>query len=367
MLFLVAKKIRIEEMSAISFISKIGLHLLYPISLLWEIVYRIRRFYYNLGIFKRNHFAVPIISVGNLTFGGTGKTPFTLWLAGYLEKKKKKVMILTRGYKGKLEHSSGILRADKKLGYNASIFGDEPLIFTRRLQSTSVVVGKRRSENLIHYFDQILPDVVLLDDGHQHLKISRNLNLVLFDTTMPLSRYRVAPLGYMREGFGALKDADFVILGRCDQVTEHKRDSLKKMILSHNGELEFAEIYYGPNGFYNYDESITMSLSEVKGKNVIAVAGVASPDSFFLTLEQLGAKLVGKKVFSDHHDFKKEEITQIISEAEDLEALIITTEKDIVKIRRITGHERIYFLEVKVCFLSGEDKIERLVESVISP
>ena len=119
--------------------------LLGPFSWAWESVYQVRRFAYNYGVFKRNKFQVPIISVGNLTFGGTGKTPITLWIAEYFNSRERKVMILMRGYKGKLEHSSGILRSGKKIGFNPFYFGDEALLFARRLQNVSVVVGKNRS------------------------------------------------------------------------------------------------------------------------------------------------------------------------------------------------------------------------------
>src|SRR5690606_32028400 len=158
-------------------------------------------------------------------------------------------MILMRGYKGKLEKSSGILRGGRKLGYNPVDYGDEPLLLARRLESASIVVGRNRSENLRYHFNNEKPDVVLLDDGHQHLKLYRDLNIVLFDALMPASRYKVAPLGYMREGFSALKDADLVVIGRADQATRESIDNLKELVHSYAQAVSnCAEIGFGQSG-----------------------------------------------------------------------------------------------------------------------
>ena len=197
----------------------------FPLSFLWEGVYRLRRFFYRHGIFSQEAFEVPIISVGNLTFGGPGKTPFTLWLADYVHGQGKKVMILIRGYKGRLENSCGILRSGGRIGHNPTDYGDEAVLAAGRTQNTAIVVGRKRSENLAHYFEEERPDVVLLDDGHQHLKLARNLNIVLFDLLMPLDSYRTAPMGYMREGFSALREAGAVVLAKTDQAGEAKREN----------------------------------------------------------------------------------------------------------------------------------------------
>jgi tetraacyldisaccharide 4'-kinase len=130
----------------------INLIFLTPISLLWEFVHDIRRTFYDYGIFKQYSFHVPVISIGNLTFGGTGKTPFTLWLAKFLGQENKKVMILMRGYKGKLENIGGVIEAGKKINPDPYIYGDEALLYARQLENASIVVGKKRSE-LVYFKD----------------------------------------------------------------------------------------------------------------------------------------------------------------------------------------------------------------------
>lgn len=337
-----------------------------PVSKLWEFVYRVRRFFYDVGIFHKNSFKVPIISIGNLTLGGTGKTPFTLFVGKKLNAKQKKVMVLTRGYKGKFENSSGIIRTGKTISQNPFDFGDEALVLSRGLKNASVVVGKRRSDTLKHYFDSESPDVVLLDDGHQHLKVSRNLNIVLFDSLLPLERYKAPPLGYLREGLTALKDADMVVLGRCDLVSE---DELKNLIhflgnYTKSG-TPFGTFFYAPVAVKDINYTKKFQPSDLQDKKVICVSAVASPSSFYKLVESLGATIVDKVDFNDHHYYTKEDLAPIIQKARAENALILTTEKDIVKLRRITEITNLYFIEIEVQFKTGEEKLDSLLDSVI--
>lgn len=334
-----------------------------PISFLWSLIYRIRRSLYTFGYFKSNSFQVPIISIGNLTFGGTGKTPFTLWLGSYLGQQGKKVMILTRGYKGALENDSGILHSEKRLGFNPFEYGDEATMLIRRLKNATVVVGKRRSENLEYYFDKESPDVVLLDDGHQHLKLKRDLNIVLFDSLLPLDRYQVAPVGYLREGLSALNDADIVILGRADQATDFQIASLQELLQSKlTKNIPFVKMSYVPTAFQNSSYEEVFELEDIKGKKVICLAGVASPNSFFDMAARQGANIIDKVTFPDHHSFSKDDIDDVLQKARKEDAYILTTEKDIVKIRRIIEDPRIIHMEIKVNFLSGEKELFDLLK-----
>ncbi len=344
-------------------ISFLKIFFLTPLSWVWQTIYSTRRIFYDYGILKQRSFQVPIISVGNLTFGGTGKTPFTLWLAEYLQTKNKRVMILMRGYKGKLENSSGLIYSGKKINPDAREYGDEALLFARRLEKASVVVGKKRSENLSYYFPKVSPDVVLLEDGHQHIKIKRKLNIVLFDALMPLSRYKVAPLGYMREGFSALKDADLIVIGRADIAEPQKVQSLKKMIMPYlTKEVPFAEVGFRPNGFYNSSYDMVYTLDQIRNRKIICMAGVANPHSFFKLLEGLGADILVTESFPDHHFFKLDEINALLSYAKSEDALLVTTEKDIVRIKKIINDEIIIFLEVDIYFLKGELETKKIID-----
>ncbi|RPJ77147.1 MAG: tetraacyldisaccharide 4'-kinase [Alphaproteobacteria bacterium] len=252
----------------------------------------------------------------------------------------------------------------KKLNPDPTDYGDEALLYARRLEDATIVVGKKRSENLSFYFPKVEPDVVLLDDGHQHIKIKRKLNIVLFDALMPLSRYKVAPVGYMREGFQALKDADLVVIGRADLAKQEKIKALKELLKPHLPlGIKFAEIGFRPNGFYNSSYDLVYTLDQIRNRKVICMAGIANPQSFFKLLEGLGAEILVTESFPDHHFFKLDEINALLSYAKNEDALIVTTEKDIVRIKKIINDESIVFLEVDIYFLSGENETKEIVDS----
>ena len=347
--------------------SKRGIFLkfLKPFSWAWETVYEVRRFAYDYGLFKGRKFQVPIISVGNLTFGGTGKTPITLWIGEFFNRRNLKVMILMRGYKGKLEHSSGILRSGKKIGFNPFSCGDEALLFARRLANVSVVVGKNRSANLDYYFESERPDIVLLDDGHQHLKLKRNLNIVLFDCLLPISQYKVAPIGYLREGLGALKDADLIILTRADQATDVQKSELRKILANRiDPHVKIIEARYIPQGLASAVTNEILNVNQLEGRACYLVAGIASPEGFVKMIEGMGARIIGSSFFPDHHFYTTEEVGEIMKEALAHDAIVITTEKDIVKLKRIVDDDRLYYLQIGVDFMSGESEFSEMLEAV---
>lgn len=314
---------------------------------------------------------VPIISIGNLTFGGTGKTPFTVWVSNYLNQHNKKILVLTRGYRGKLEHSHGIIRSGRKMGVNPVEFGDEALLLSRRLKNASIVVGKNRSANLDHYFDSEKPDVVVLDDGFQHLRLKRDLNIVLFDATLPMNRYRVAPLGYMREGFRSLKDAHIAVIGRVDLAGQEKVQELEKIIIK-NGprDLPIVHFSYGPTHISDFQYRPKLTPDQLNEKRVVAVSGIASPESFYKLLTGLGAQIVHKVTFPDHYSYRQSDIDAILQKAKNLDAIVITTEKDMVKLRRLSNDELFHYIEIDINILKGElalkQKIEKLVGQQLS-
>lgn len=335
------------------------------ISGLWIFIYRLRRFLYDVDVFKRNEFKVPIISVGNLTLGGTGKTPFTLWLGNYLDSKQKKVMVLTRGYKGKLENSSGIIHTGKIIGNNPYDYGDEALVLCRGMKNASIVVGKRRSENLKFYFEKERPDIVLLDDGHQHLKVQRNLNIVLFDSLLAIERYKAPPLGYLREGLTALKDADLIVFGRADLAEQEQKESLKKLVSRYTKKgTPFASFYYAPKCIKDINYQETMKIEELDSRNVICISAVASPKSFHELIKSQKANLIDTYEFPDHHYYTQEDLEPIYEKAKEHNAIIMTTEKDIVKLRRVSESNLIYYVEISIKFLEGERDVCRLVDEV---
>lgn len=333
-----------------------------PVSLVWEWVYRVRRSFYEYGVFKKSIFKVPVISVGNLSFGGTGKTPTIVWLADWLIEKGLTPVVLTRGYKGQLEHSAGLLKSGQKFRLNPFDYGDEPLMISNKMKKGAVIVGKNRTKNLMTYFAEVHPDVVLLDDGFQHLQIFRSFNIVLFDATMPMNLYRVAPVGYLREGMTALKDADAILISRADMVTKEKLDKLLSMLSQYfHHRPVIALTKFQPLGVFDVHDKYIFSIHELKDLRAIAVTAIASPDSFYRYLESCGVEITEKVSFPDHYFFTPEDVNDLLIKASQQSAIVLCSEKDMVKMKRVSLDSRILFTKVKVDFMSGEqDLVNRL-------
>ncbi len=328
--------------------------------------YRWRRFSYDYGIITQNSFQVPIISVGNLTHGGTGKTPITMWIAEYVTQSQKQVMILMRGYRGKLENSHGYIRSNTKMNPDPLKYGDEAVLYAKKLKNVSVTVGKKRAINLNYYFPEEKPDLVILDDGHQHLMIKRNLNIVLFDLMAPLGKYRVFPLGDMRENFHSLNDTDVVVLTRADMVDEFTKQEFKKILRPFiTPKTLLVEAYYKINGLFDLNSNLKVSKENMKNKSMIILTAIGSPNAFVKSIEDLGGVIIKKYIYPDHYYFKIEELRKIVEEAKAQGALIVSTEKDIVKIKQVIEHERFFYLDISVGFLKGEDEFKTLIQQVL--
>lgn len=332
--------------------------ILKPLSTVWENVYRIRRSFYEYGILKKEYFKVPIISVGNITFGGTGKTPMIVYLTQKMAELNLTPAVLTRGYKGELENDSGIIKGGQRFRSNPKEFGDEPLLISRKMDRGAVIVGKRRAKNLKKYFHEVSPDVVFLDDGFQHIQLYRSFNIVLFDAALPLARYQTAPMGYLREGLTALKDADAIVLSRADQVSSEKMENLLSLLRPYHREgIPIAKFGYRPDGLFDSFDKKKFEMDELAGREIIALSAIASPDSFYQLLEDNGATIVEKIVYPDHYLFTQSDMNEVLLKSSQRNALVITSEKDMVKVRRVIQDDRIVYVNISVSFVSGEEEL----------
>jgi tetraacyldisaccharide 4'-kinase len=340
--------------------------ILIPLSVLWEIVYKVRRSFYEYGILKKDYFKVPIISVGNITFGGTGKTPMIVYLTQKVIQMGLNPVVLTRGYKGDLEHESGIIKGGQRFRSNPKQFGDEPLLISRKMERGAVIVGKRRAENLKKYFHEVSPDVVFLDDGFQHIQLYRSLNIVLFDSALPIDRYRTAPMGYLREGLTALKDADIILMSRADQVSQKQMEKITNLLAKyHRKDIPLGKFGYKPDGMFDSFDTLTYQMNELKGRDVIALTAIASPESFYQLLEDHGANIVEKVVYPDHYLFTQNDMNEVLIKSTKQNALVITSEKDMVKVRRVIQDSRIVYVNISVSFIAGEEEVLKTIKNVL--
>jgi tetraacyldisaccharide 4'-kinase len=294
---------------------------------LYEFGVRARAALYENGFFEAQRLNAPVISVGNLTVGGAGKTPCVAFLARFLRDKGYEVAILSRGYKRESRGRSEVSNGREILcGPNES--GDEPFLLAKSCPGARVVVDRDRYAAGKWLEDRERISVFILDDGYQHLRLARDLNLLLIDASDPPDQAKVIPFGRLREPMTAMRRADAVIVTRSDQPFD--RHSLEIAI----GRFARAgtPVFYGRHkmtDLIRLDGAGAVSPAEFTGKRVAAVSGIARPDRFAADLEGFGMEIVLRRDFDDHHRYSREELSEIVETAREARVeAIITTEKD---------------------------------------
>ncbi len=266
-----------------------------------------------------------VISVGNLSMGGTGKTPHTIAIAQHFIDKGEKVAILSRGYKGKIGLDTHVISDGEKLLLHPPYASDEPYMMAQNLPQAIVITGKKRNKSLELAVEKYGVTLAILDDGFQHKTVEKDIDVVLLDHANPISTGFPAPFGYLREFPSALKRADIIVFTRAkDNIIPEK---VKKYI--ENKKVFFSNIDYK----HIIHECKTIALSDICNKNIVAYSALANNKAFKNSLENLGANIVYYKSFTDHNTLKNSDIELMIAEQVKHNAThIITTEKDYVKI-----------------------------------
>ena len=309
------------------FLSPITHPVFYLPAKLYEGGVRMRAWLYKRGWLESKQLAVPVISVGNLTVGGTGKTPCVAWLANWLQAEGYAVAILSRGYKrasaGRVEVSNG-----KTLLCDAVTAGDEPYLLAQSCPGVRVVVDQDRYAAGRWLADRATISVFLLDDGYQHLRLWRDLNLVLVDTIDDLASARMVPFGRLREPLTALRRADAVVVTRADQAFD--RAALETTIRHYiRAQIPIFYAQHTLTKLRCLGTHETRQMTALVGKPVAAFSGIARPERFLNDLEKLGLQVVWQRSFADHHRYTQAEFESIVTEAKQAGAMaLLTTEKD---------------------------------------
>jgi tetraacyldisaccharide 4'-kinase len=335
-----------------------------------------RHYLYDQRILRADFPGCQVISIGNLTVGGTGKTPVVELIAKKLASKNRKIAILSRGYK-KEEPSlakkiiNKITLQEKKtpprivsdgnqvyLDYTQS--GDEPFMLATNLKDVAVLVDKDRVKSKKLAIKEFNCDTLILDDGFQHLALQHSTEIVLVDTTNPYGNGYMLPRGILREPFSNIKRADYIFLTK----STGNNDILTEQIREYNKNAKIIECRHTPKFLENIYTKEIKSLDFLKGKHVIAMSGIASPKGFEKSLESFGAILMAKKRFTDHHRYTQKEITNIINIAQENKCeAIITTEKDAVRCDHMEHcNIAIYFLRVEIEILKGREHFNEIIQ-----
>jgi tetraacyldisaccharide 4'-kinase len=336
--------------------------LLYPFSLLYGLIIILRNLFFDIGFFKTHKVKVPVISVGNLTAGGTGKTPIVEFFTDYLLRQNKKVGVVSRGYKrstkGTLVVSDG-----KLLVQNASECGDEPYQIALKYPNATVIVDEDKYRSAKLATEKYGCDIILVDDGFQHRKLHRDLDIVVVDVTRHPFEENLLPAGLRREPLSALKRADAIIFSRWNEEIKFDYDVFASVPLN-------AKVKFKPSKLISFNTGETLQLDSAAGKKCTAFCGLGNPDSFTRTMRAMGLEIITNRVFNDHHLYKSKDINFINKEfLKNKSDLIITSEKDTMRLLKHKNELKdlpLYYIEISAHFIDGEKQIlERINELLI--
>ena len=328
--------------------------ILFPFAILYGFITSIRNFLFDKGILKSYSFDVPVIAVGNLSVGGTGKTPQIEYLIRLLSPKYK-VATLSRGYK---RQSKGFVLADSSS--NAAILGDEPFQFYSKFKDIQVAVDADRKNGIEQVLSQTeKPEIILLDDAFQHRKVKAGFYILLTSYGDLYSDDFMLPMGNLRESRSGAKRATVVIVTKCpSHLSLDEQNKIKsKLQLKANQELYFSYIDYD-DSVYSKDK--TMKFSEIQNVDKLLLAGIAKPNPFFAYLQSENDE---KLVFADHHHFTENDIRNILDKAQN--KIIITTEKDFVRLKGKLSEEQLFYLPIKSSFISDSDNFDKTITNYV--
>ncbi len=302
--------------------------LLLPLNPLYRGAVAVRNSAYRRRWLHTERLDVPVVSVGNLTFGGTGKTPTVIALVRDLIRRGRQPAVLTRGYKRRDDHQIVVVGPEPR--HRVAEIGDEALEMARRLPGVPVIVDADRVRGGREALRRGA-DVVVLDDGFQHRRLERDLDLVVVDCGDPWGGDRLPPIGRLREPVGALERADAVLISKVPVAFREPVAAIEKRIEDIRPDLPVFVARMEPSRVRVPDEG-WCGVERLSGTRVFAVAGVGRPQGFAETLVSCEAEIVGHRWFPDHHDYSLEDLRQVSLAAKEQDAVLVTTGKDAVKL-----------------------------------
>lgn len=308
---------------------KLVLLFLTPFAWLYSLALRVRAQLYKSGLLKSCRLPRPVVSIGNLTVGGTGKTPVAAYIARHLLAQGYKVAVLSRGYGGSLEGQTCVVSDGTSIMLGAAECGDEPYLLASTVAGLMVVIGTDRFSAGQLAIQQLSPDIFLLDDGFQHLRLYRDLNILLQDFSRPFGNGLTLPAGILREPPAAARRADLTLVTRSPQgAALPETTAAAPVLLARHTIVDLLPL----------GGKAAVPLSHSAGQKIVAFAGIADPASFFAALQAEGLNLARCLAFPDHVVYDKERLDEI-SEAMNTSGaeILITTEKDGVKLRGLSA------------------------------
>jgi tetraacyldisaccharide 4'-kinase len=310
---------------------------------------RIRNRRYDRGTQEIFRPKAPVVSVGNLTVGGTGKTPMVEWIARYARQQGVRVAILSRGY-----------------GAEQGGMNDEALELELALADVPHLQNPDRATSATVAVEELASQLLVLDDGFQHRRLARDLDIVLLDATEPFGFDHVLPRGTLREPISGLRRAQVVVLSRADMIEARERESVRQRAKQHCPQAAWCEVEHRPSALLESSGAV-FPLNDAAGKPVAAFCGLGNPAGFRHTLDSLGVNVVAWREFPDHHGYTRSDVDELAEMVRRSgAALALCTRKDLVKLRVPTlGGAPLRAVGVELCFLCGEAEMKGALAPLI--
>jgi tetraacyldisaccharide 4'-kinase len=304
---------------------------LIPLALAYRSALAIRRVAYASGLLRSGRLPCRVVAVGNLTVGGTGKTPLVEHLARSLRARGRRVVILSRGYGRRASEAVSVVSDGARVLLDAGAAGDEPALLARRLHGVPVVVGRDRHRAGMWLMSRFCPDVVLLDDGFQHMRLHKDLEVVCLDARAPWGRGGLLPRGSLREPRAALRRADLLVLTHAVDSGDTAR--LRRELRTWVPHAPVALAEYEPEGCVEVGSGRVHAGDAIRGRPCLTFAGIAIPEDFAATVTGAGGLVRDFVAFPDHHAYTVRELAALEARARHVGAhLLVTTEKDAVRL-----------------------------------
>ena len=349
------------------------LALLKGLSCVFAGIVAIRHCLYRFGIMRRYPLGIQVISIGNVTAGGTGKTPVTEIFARTLAAEGRKVAILSRGYRRKeapwwqrlftqVIEKPLVVSDGKRVLLDAATGGDEPYMLASNLPGVAVVVDRNRVKAGRYAVKNFGCDTIILDDGFQYQKLKHSIEVVLVDSTNPFGNGNMLPRGILREPAKNLARADIVFLTKCRGDVS----AVKEEIRRYNRTAEIVECNHTPRVLKDVWSREEFPLDWLKGKTLCTLSGIASPKGFENSLRHLGAKVVWCERYADHHRYDASEVLYALNRTADMGAdALVTTEKDAVRFPRLeTAPVRCLYLRIAIEILAGGESFTQIINRI---
>lgn len=354
---------------------------LFTLSRVYRAIVQFRHTLYRKRILRHKTLGCLVVSIGNITTGGTGKTPVTEVFARTLSAKGRRVAILSRGYRSKSKPLKAkildLFRSKKyespprvvsegtgKVLLDSHMAGDEPFMLAKNLPDVLVLTDKDRVKSGRYAIRKYGVDTLIMDDGFQHLHLKPKVNVLLVDSTNPFSNHNLLPRGLLREPIKNIRRADYIFLTKSNGGPHLRR--LKDFLRKHNPRAEVIECTHKPQYLRNLETLKDSPLADLEGKKISAISGIAVPESFEDFLTGFGAKIIHKERYADHHRYRRHEIENFVKESKEKGAeMILTTEKDAVRFPELEKYAvPCFYLRVEIDILSGKENFNDAISRI---